>query len=75
MLQVLSTSVADQFSTVRSLGQSNDNTQATERMFDKFFDIWNTRALEESERKLKPNLKPFYYDFNRRLDVRNKNLK
>ena len=47
-------------------GQSDDNTEATEtfsRMFGKFFDIWNTKALEESDKKLKPNLKPFYYDF------------
>ena len=74
---MLSTTVADQFATLRSLGESFENTEATEtfcRMFDKFFDIWNTRALEESDKKLKPNLKPFYYDFDRRLDVRYKNL-
>ena len=61
--------------TVRSLSQSDNNTEATEtfcRIFDKFFDIWNTRSLEESDKKCKPNLKPFYYDFDRRLDVRYK---
>jgi len=73
---VLSTTVADQFTTLRSLGKSFEN-KATETfcgMFDKFFDLWNTRALEEFDKKLKPNLKPFYYDFDHRLDVRYKNL-
>ena len=39
--------------------------------FDKFFDICNTRTIDEGERKKKPNLKPFYEKEDQRLKVRN----
>ena len=48
------------------------DTEETERfcrMFDKFFDIFNTRVIEENIRKKKPNLKPFYGDDDSRLKV------
>ena len=70
-VQVLSSSVADRFSTLRRLGHL-DNTEAVEEfchIFDKFFDIWNTRSLEEADRKRKPNLAAFRHDFDERLKV------
>ena len=38
-------------------------------MFDKFFDIFNTRAINEHTIKKKPNLKPFYEKDDKRLKV------
>ena len=67
-LQVLSKTVADALEYC-----SDTDTFETERFirtFDKFFDIMNTRCLEEGIQKLKPNLKAFETPDDPRLDVR-----
>ena len=49
------------------------DTEETEhfcRMFDKFFDLFNTRVIEEANRKKKPDLKPFYADDDLHFKVR-----
>lgn len=72
-LQVLSSSVANGFKSLRDLGKMT-NTEETEIFcltFDKLFDIFNTRTIEEGERKRKPNLKPFYKKEDQRLKVTN----
>jgi len=62
MSQVLT--VANGFKTLRNeLGETSidSDTRETERfcrVFDQFFDIFNTRSLKEADRKAKPNLKP-----------------
>ena len=69
--QVLSSPVADTFSTLRSLGLLH-NTEEVEKfchIFDKLFDIWNTHCLEEADRKRKPKLAAFRHDFDERLKV------
>ena len=38
-------------------------------MFDKFFDIFTTRTINEHTIKKKPNLKPFYEKDDKRLKV------
>lgn len=71
-IQVLSTNVANGFATMRKLQIMTVGTEETERfcrIFDKFFDIFNTRVIEENIRKKKPNLKPFYGDDDSRLKV------
>ena len=73
-MQVLSCSVANGFKALRKLNETS-NTEETETFclnFDKFFDICNTRTIEEGERKRKPNLKPFYVKEDQRLKVCNK---
>jgi len=69
---VLSLAAADGFKTLRTLGLLS-GTNETEQfcwIFDKFFDIWNTRYLEEGVRKKKdPNLEAFRYDDDERLKV------
>ena len=48
------------------------DTIATEmfcRIFDKFFDICNTRSVDEHIIKKKPNVKPFYEAGDERLEV------
>ena len=70
---MLSSSVANGFRTIRMLNKM-DNTEETETFcsnFDKFFDICNTRSIEEGEKKRKPNLKPFYVKEDQRLEVKN----
>lgn len=66
-LQVLSKTVAD------ALEYCNDtDTFETERFIrtsDKFFDITNTRCLEEGIQRLKPNLKAFETPDDLCLDV------
>ena len=49
------------FKTLRILGIMKD-TEETERfclMFDRFFDMLNTRAIDEGMRRKKPDLKPY----------------
>ena len=68
----MSTSVANGFKTLRDLKQSTHDTTETEkfcRMFDKFFDIFNTRSVDEHKIKRKPNLRPFYNKDDERLKV------
>ena len=70
---MLSSSVANGFKTLRILNKM-ENTEETEAFcsnFDKFFDICNTRSIEEGEKKRKPNLKPFYVKEDQRLEVTN----
>lgn len=69
---MLSSSVANSFKTLRELKLTTTDTTETERlcrMFDKFFDIFNTRSVDEAQRKLKPNLSPFYSREDPRLKV------
>jgi len=50
------------------------NTVATEksvRVFDNFFDLFNTRHINEHERKLKPDLQAYYHTCDKRLQVWN----
>ena len=57
LLQVLSTTVAEAF-----LYENNPHTKETERfvrIFDKFFDLMNTRNTNEFVLKRKPNLAPY----------------
>ena len=59
--QVLSSSVQIAFKTLRVHGIMKD-TEETERfclMFDRFFDMLNTRAIDEGMRRKKPDLKPY----------------
>ena len=51
--QFISGTVANRFSTLRSLGRLH-KTEAVEEfscVFDNFFNIWNTQCLEEADRK------------------------
>ena len=69
---MLSNSVANGFETMRTLKQSTTDTTETEKfcqMFDKFFDIFNPRSLDEHMIKKKPNLCSFYKGDNERLKV------
>ena len=62
-------SKANGFKALRTINQITD-TEETETFclnFDKFFDICNTRTIEEGERKRKPILKPFYVKEDQRL--------
>ena len=71
-MKVLSKSVADGFMTLRRLNCMEANTVATEqfvRIFDNFFDLFNTRNLEEYELKLKPDLQAYYHTCDKRLQV------
>lgn len=68
----MSTSVANGFHTLRTLNESTLDTTATEkfcRIFDKFFDICNTRSVDEHKIKKKPNVCPFYEADDERLKV------
>ncbi len=72
--QVLSKSVADAFAICRDLSSSllSDITETERfcRMFDKFFDCMNTRCIQESKHKRKPDLRPYYSPNDSRLKVR-----
>ena len=64
--------MANCFQTLRNLEKMQANTTETEKfckMFDRFFDIFNTRAIGEADRKRKPDLKPFYTSTDERLEV------
>ena len=66
-MQVLSKTVADALEYC-----SDPDTLETERfvrIFDKFFDIMNTRCLEEGIQKEKSNLKAYEKPDDPRLDV------
>jgi len=70
--KVLSKSVADGFVTLRELHCTEVDTRATEefvRIFDKFFDLFNTRNIGEHGWKLKPDLQPYYRTCDKRLQV------
>jgi len=60
---------------MRKLQQSTADTTEAEkvfcRIFDKFFDIFNTQSLDEHTIKKKPNLCPFYESDDKRLKVIN----
>ena len=59
--QVLSSSVKNALKTLRIHGYMKD-TEETEKfclMFDRFFDMLNTRAIDEGLRRKKPDLKPY----------------
>ena len=60
-LQVLSSSVADAFKTLRTQGimQDTEETEQFCRLFDRFFDMLNTRAIDEGIRRRKPDLKAY----------------
>ena len=67
---MLSTSVANGFKSLRDLNVMAQVTLETEHfcwIFDKFFDLFNTRSLTECERKRKPDLSPYYDDEDSRL--------
>ena len=67
--------MANTFKALRELNIIHTNTTATEKfchMFDKFFDTFNTRLMEEADRKRKPDFKPLYSSKDERLEVRNK---
>lgn len=71
--QVLSKSVADGFKTMRELKVTTTDTSETEkfcRIFNKFFDLFNTRSLEEGRIKKNPNLNPFKEEDDPRIKVR-----
>ena len=66
-LQVLSKTVADALEYV-----GDPRTKQTERfvrMFDRFFDMLNTRSLEECVHKRKPDLAPYRTSQDTRLEV------
>ena len=69
---MLSSFVANGFDTMTTLQVSTtDPTETTKfcQMFDKFFNIFNTRAINEHTIKKKPNLKPYYEKHDKRLKV------
>ena len=57
LLQVLSSSVANAFSTLRDLKlmKGTEETQKFCIMFDRYFDMMNTRAIDEGLRQRKPD--------------------
>ena len=58
---MLSSSVANGFKTLRNM-QLMKETEETERfciMFDRYFDMMNTRAIDEGLRRRKPDLKAY----------------
>ena len=69
---MLSSSVANGFKSLRELKLTSTDTSETEQfctIFDKFFDIFNTRSIDEGQRKRKPDLNPFYRTDDPRLKV------
>ena len=69
---MLSSSVANGFKSLRELKLTSTDTSETEKfctIFDKFFDIMNTRSIDEGQRKRKPDLNPFYSTDDPRLKV------
>ena len=67
MLQVLSKTVADAMEYIGD--ESTKETIRFVRTFDRFFDMLNTRSLEECVHKLKPDLAPYRYPDDSRLKV------
>ena len=64
---------ANGFTTLKKLQIMTVDTEEMEhfcRMFDKFFDLFNTRVIEKANRKKKTWFKPFYADDDLRLKVR-----
>lgn len=63
--------MADAMAHYRALHLDSD-TRETERfirMFDRFFDMMNTRCLEEGKKKIKPDLDPYRSAEDKRLKV------
>ena len=60
-LQVLSSSVANGFKTLRNmqLVKEIEETEWFCSMFDRYFDMMNTRAIDEGLRRRKPDLKAY----------------
>lgn len=59
---------------MRNLGEIKQDTEGTEefcQIFDKFFDLFNTRSVNETIRKRKPDLMPYYHASDPRLQVQN----
>ena len=71
LLQVLSSSVANAFSTLRDLKlmKGTEETQKFCIMFDKYFDMMNTRAIDEGLRQRKPDLRAYENVDNPRFQV------
>ena len=64
--------MANGFKALKDLNLMVQNSTETERfcrMFDDFFDMFNTRSVNEAKRKRKPNLSPYYNRDDPRLDV------
>jgi hypothetical protein len=53
---------------------STKETERFVRFFDRFFDMLNTRSMEESIYKRKPDLAPYKTSEDTRLEVRRKDL-
>ncbi len=72
---MLSKSVATAFATIRELegpDSSLADTSETEKfclMFDRFFDMMNTRSVQEARRERMPDLLPYYSPSDKRLKV------
>ena len=58
---MLSSSVANGFKTLRNM-QLMKETERFFIMFDRYFDMMNTRAIDEGLRRRKPDLKAYYED-------------
>ena len=71
--KVLSRSVADAMAHYQALEIDHDTTETERfvRMFDRFFDMLNTRCLEEGIQKIKPDLHPYRSLLDERFKVYN----
>lgn len=67
LLQVLSKTVADALEYAKD--PRTKQTERFVRMFDRFFDMMNTRSLEECVHKRKPDLAPYRTSGDTRLEV------
>lgn len=70
-VKVLSRSVADAMAHYHALHIDQDTTETERfvRIFDRFFDMLNTRCLEEGIQKIKPDLHPYRSSEDKRLKV------
>ena len=61
LLQVLSSSVANAFSALRDLKlmKGTEEMQKFCIMFDRYFDMMNTQAIDEGLRRRKPDLRAY----------------
>ncbi len=71
---MLSKSVADSFNFLRKVegdvtGTTSDTTETENfcRMFDRFFDMLNSRNMLEGRKKLKPDILPYYSGTDKRF--------
>lgn len=60
-LQVLSLSIANTFKTLKALGIMRETEETVQfcQMFDKYFDMLNTRAIDKGVKSRKPDLKVY----------------